>query len=277
MRLALILSLMVLSSTVFADGRADSVFNRPTGTAQGLEFKQNLDAQLPLDTQFVDETGKDVHLADYFGRRPVILALAYYKCPSICTVVFRETFQTLERIKSMGAEEYELVFISISPTETPDLAAKKKFNFERTYTNLPIKTNAHFLTGDEKSIRKVADTVGFQYRYDEGSKQYVHPSGIMVATPEGKLSRYLYGIRYDARDLRLSLVEASQNKIGSFADQLLLFCYEYDPHQGKYGFAIMGAVRLFGGLTATALGGWIFTMLRRERRRKKEDDEEGNA
>jgi protein SCO1 len=273
MRIRFLLFLAALLPTaVFADGAVDSVFNRTYGAAKDLTFDQKLNTQLPLEATFNDENGREVKLAEYFGKTPVILAMAYYKCPNICTVVFRETFQTLQRLNFDGAQPYQLVFVSISPSETPVLAKKKKNNFQRSYENLPIETNAHFLTGDESNIRKVADAMGFQYRWEEALKQYVHPSGIVVATPEGKLSRYLYGIRYDQRDLRLALVEASENKIGNFTDQLLLFCYQYDPHQGKYGFAIMGAVRALGGLTVAGLGGFIFTMLRRDRRRKKGSD-----
>jgi protein SCO1 len=279
MKRSLLLAFLMLwtSQSAFADGAVESVFNRSYGMAQGLSFDQKLNEQLPLEAEFTDEQGRDVRLADYFGKHPVILAMAYYECPSICTVVFRETFQTLQKLKFSESEKYEVVFVSISPKETPQLAAKKKFNYSRTYSNLPIAERAHFLTGSQASIDKVTQAVGFGYRYDPVTKQYVHPAGIMVATPEGKLSRYLYGIRYAATDLRLALVEASQNKIGTLADHLLLFCYQYDPSQGKYGFAVMGALRALGGVTATALGGFIFAMLRRERRRKKEDTKEGNA
>ncbi len=269
-------SFLLLASFAFAD-EGGSAYNVQSNIVAGLAFDQKLDAQLPMDATFKDHEGREIQLGSIFGQGPVVLAMAYARCPSMCTVVYRETFQALERVRFKVPNAYKVVFISIDPEETVAAAAKKRRTYLRTYNRPDLEEGTFFLTGNEKQIRRVADSIGFSYRYDENSGQYVHPSGIVVATPKGKISRYLYGIHYNPQDLRLAMVEASENKIGTLADHLLLFCYKYDPSQGKYGFVIMSVVRGLSGLTVTALGGFIWAMLRRERRERKRTEEEDSV
>jgi protein SCO1/2 len=268
--------LLIGSLAAFADedGRA---YNVQSNIVAGLAFDQKLNAQIPLDATFKDTEGKQIQLSSIFGQGPVILAMAYARCPNMCTVVYRETFQALERVRFKVPNAYRVVFISIDPEETIAAAAKKRRTYLKTYNRPDLNDGTFFLTGTEKEIRRVADSIGFSYRYDERSGQYVHPSGIIVATPKGKISRYLYGIHYNPQDLRLAMVEASENKIGTLADHLLLFCYKYDPSQGKYGFVIMSVVQGLSGLTVAALGGFIWAMLRRERRERKRTEEEDSV
>jgi protein SCO1/2 len=208
---------------------------------------QKLNAQVPLDLQFRDETGRELPLSSYFGTRPVILALVYYQCPMLCTQILNGLVISLRGMSLESGRDFEVVSVSIDPTETPELAARKKAEYVRRYAKSPL--GWHFLTGAEPQIKELAHAAGFRYAYDPKTKQFAHASAIMVLTPTGKLSRYFYGIEYPPRDLRLGLVEASANKIGTPVDQLLLYCYHYDPGTGKYSAIVMNIVRLAGALT----------------------------
>jgi protein SCO1 len=210
---------------------------------------QRLNEQLPLDAQFRDETGREVQLKEYFGSRPVILVLAYYDCPMLCTQVLNGVVSALRVVQFDAGKEFDVVVVSFDPRETPQLAAGKKDVYMQIYKREGAAKGWHFLTGQPESIKRVTEAVGFRYYWDEETKQFAHASGIMISTPQGKLSHYFYGIEYAPKDVRLSLVEASQNKIGSPVDQLLLYCYHYDPATGKYGMAIMSVVRLAGAVT----------------------------
>jgi protein SCO1/2 len=233
-----------------------------------VRIDQRLNEQLPLDAEFRDETGKSVKLQDYFGRRPVILSFAYYTCPMLCPMTLEGMVKAMRTLSFQPGEDYIAVNVSINPKETPEIAAAKKEDLLREF-NLPgAKENWHFLTGDELSIRKVADAAGFRYVWDPSTQQFIHASGIMVVTPQGKMSRYFYGIEYAPRDLRLGLIEATAGKIGSPVDQVLLYCFHYDPATGKYGLVVMNVIRIFGALTVLLLGGAIFIYLWRERRRR---------
>ncbi|HJP93453.1 MAG TPA: SCO family protein [Pyrinomonadaceae bacterium] len=233
--------------------------NSSTGLPTALRdvrIEQKLDQQLPLDLTFRDETGQQVKLGQYFGQKPVVLALVYYSCPMLCTQILNGMVTSFRVLPFQIGKEFEVVTVSFDPRETNTLAAKKK----QVYVDyLPEKMRAeardgwHFLTGDEANIAQLAAAVGFHYRYDEATKQFAHASGIMLTTPQGKLSRYFYGIEYPARDLRLGLIESSENKIGSPVDQLLLYCYHYDPATGKYGAAIMKVMRVAGVVTVLGL------------------------
>jgi len=225
-----------------------------------VRIEQKLDQQLPLDLVFRDEKGQSVKLGQYFGQKPVVLALVYYDCPMLCTQVLNGMVTSFRVLPFQIGKEFEVVTVSFDPRETSALAASKK----QVYVNyLPERMHSganegwHFLTGDQQSIAQLTDAVGFRYHYDEATKQFAHASAIMVATPRGKLSRYYYGIDYSARDLRLGLIESAENKIGSPVDQLLLYCYHYDPASGKYGAAVMKIVRVAGVFTVLS----IITML----------------
>lgn len=244
-------------------GARPAAGNPSTGLPKALSdvrIEQKLDQQLPLDLVFRDEKGQSVKLGQYFGRKPVVLAFVYYDCPMLCTQVLNGMVTSFRVLPFQIGKEYEVVTVSFDPRETSALAASKK----QVYVNyLPERMHSgategwHFLTGDQQSIAQLTDAVGFRYHYDEATKQFAHASAIMVATPRGKLSRYYYGIDYSARDLRLGLIESSENKIGSPVDQLLLYCYHYDPASGKYGAAVMKIVRIAGVFTVLS----IITML----------------
>jgi protein SCO1/2 len=230
----------------------------------GLE--QRLDEQVPLDTPFVDENGRDVTLAQYFGNRPVVLALVYYECPMLCTQVLNGLVGSLDALTFNAGREFDVVAISFDAGETPAMAAAKRAAYLKRYGRPGAEAGVHFLTGREEDIRRVTGAVGFRFKYDPAIDQFAHPAVITVLTPEGRVSRYLFGIEFAPVDLRLALVEAADHRIGSAIDQMLLFCYHYDPASGKYGFAITNIVRLGGLLTVVGLGTFIVMSLRRERR-----------
>jgi protein SCO1 len=240
--------------------------DRTPPALRGVGIDQKLNGQVPLDLTFRDETGQTVRLGDYFGRRPVILSLVYYECPMMCTLVLNGLVHTMRDIPFTAGDQFDVVTVSFNPNDTTALAAAKKRTYIKSYGRAGAAKGWHFLTGDEASIQALTGAAGFRYAYDPESHQYAHATAIMVLTPEGRLSRYFFGIEYPARDLRLSLVEASGNKIGSPVDQLLLFCYHYDPVAGKYGFAILSAMRAAGVATALGLGLLLFILFRRERR-----------
>ena len=252
-------------------GARPSSGNPSTGLPVALRdvrIEQKLDQQLPLDLSFRDENGEQVTLGKYFGKKPVVLSLVYYDCPMLCTQVLNAMVTSFRVLPFEVGKEFDVVTISFDPRETAQLAAEKK----KVYVDyLPDRMRAgadngwHFLTGDPASIERITDAVGFRYHYDESTKQFAHASGIMVATPEGKLSRYFYGIDYAARDLRLGLIESSQSKIGSPVDQLLLYCYHYDPATGKYGAAVMRVMRIAGVTTLLAIVAMFFLLRPRNR------------
>lgn len=240
--------------------------NPSTGLPTALrdvKIEQKLDHQLPLDLVFRDEAGEQVTLGKYFGRKPVVLALVYYECPMLCTQVLNGMVTSFRVLPFQVGEEFDVVTVSFDPRETNVLAAAKK----KVYVNyLPenLRSNAmngwHFLTGDAANIEKLTQAVGFHYRYDEATKQFAHSSAIMLTTSQGKLSRYFYGVEYAPRDLRLGLIESSANKIGSPVDQLLLYCYHYDPATGKYGAPIMRVMRIAGVITLLGILAMLFLL-----------------
>jgi protein SCO1/2 len=231
-----------------------------------VAFDQNLGVQVPLDLPFIDETGRAVHLRQYFTGRPVVLALVYYECPMLCTQALNGLTKSLKVLALEPGRDYAIVTVSFNPNETPTQAAGKKDQYVARL-NKPGTADAwHFLTGNDASIRLLTDTVGFHYVYDAPTKQYAHPTGIIVLTPEGKTSKYIYGIDYGPRDIRLALVEASDHKVGTPVDRLLLYCYHYDPTSGKYGLVLLNVIRLGGLVTLVSLGAFILLMRSRERR-----------
>ena len=233
---------------------------------QRIGIDQKLGDQLPLDLRFVDSEGNTVHLRDYFGEKPIILSLVYFDCPMLCTQVINSLLRAMNVLSFGAGTEFDVLTISIDPGETPELAKAKKIEYLKNYRGREGSTGWHFLTGDQQQIEQLAAAVGFRYEYDEPTDQYIHASGIMVLTPDGKLARYFYGIDYPPRDLRWGLVEAADGAIGNPVDQLLLLCYSYDPMTGKYGLYIRNSLRIGGLATVLALGSFIFVMLRRERR-----------
>ncbi len=255
---------IVMSSSV--DASAQSQKQVPLLHDIGID--QHLNEQLPLDLMFRDEAGRTVKLRDYFGKRPVILTFAYYECPMLCTLVLNGLVKAMRAIPLVLGKDFEVVNISINPKEKPPLAAAKKNTYVKEYGRLDAAQGWHFLTGEEEQIRQATAAAGYRYRYDPEYGQYAHASGIIVLTPEGKFSRYFYGLEYSARDLRLGLVEAASNKIGSPVDQVLLFCFHYDPITGKYGLIVARITQALGTGTVIILGGFMILMLRRERRAK---------
>lgn len=233
---------------------------------QRIGIDQKLGDQLPLDLPFVDSDGNPVHLRDYFADKPIILSLVYFDCPMLCTQVINSLLRAMNVLSFGAGTEFDVLTISIDPGETPELANAKKIEYLKNYRGREGSTGWHFLTGDQQQIDQLAAAVGFRYEYDEPTDQYIHASGIMVLTPEGKLARYFYGIDYPPRDLRWGLVEAADGAIGNPVDQLLLLCYSYDPMTGKYGLYIRNSLRIGGLATILALGSFIVVMLRRERR-----------
>lgn len=226
-----------------------------------------LDSQVPLDAPFVDEAGRDVRLGDYFGHgRPVALVLAYYECPSLCGQIINATVGSMMPLTFDAGRDFDVLVVSFDPGETPAMAASRRDDFLRRYGRAGTESGVHFLTGRQASIDALTASVGFKYAYDEAIDQYAHPSVLTVLTPEGRVSRYLFGIEFASRDLQFALIDASDGGIGSVVDQAVLFCYLYDPTTGTYGFAIMTAVRAAGLLTVAALGAFILISLRRERR-----------
>ena len=232
-----------------------------------IGIDQHLDAKLPLDVEFSDESGAAVTLDRYFKERPVVLALVYYGCPMLCTQVLNGLASSLKGLSLAANESYEVVVVSFDPGETPAMATDRKKHFVSRYMlHADDGSRVHFLTGRESSIKALTTAVGFRYAWDQQTAQFAHPAAITVATKDGRISRYLYGVEFAPRDLKLALVEASEGKIGSIVDQAMLFCYHYDPETGRYGLVIMNFVRAAGALTVLLIGSLIFVSLRRERR-----------
>jgi protein SCO1/2 len=236
------------------------------GILSKVSFEQRLNERLPLDLPFTDEDGRAVRLRDYFGERPVILAFVYYECPMLCTQVLNGLTRSLTVLTETVGREFDVVAVSFDPRETAVLASGKKKAHLDHYKRPESAHGWHFLTGPETSIKALTDAAGFHFAWDEKTQQFAHPSGIVVATPDGRLARYFFGIEYAPRDVKFALIESSVGKIGSVVDQLLLYCYHYDPSTGSYGFVAMNAVRLGAVVTLVALSGFVLVSLRRERR-----------
>jgi protein SCO1/2 len=230
----------------------------------GVGFDQRLNQQIPLDLTFMDETGQPVQLREYFGTKPVILVLAYYECPRLCTLVLNGLVQGMLEIPFTPGKEFNVVTVSFDPREDWHLAASKKESYLTRLGKPGAEMGWHFLTGQEDQIKKLTDAVGFHYKFDPVQNQFIHASGIMILTPEGKISRYFYDVNYPGRDLRLGLVEASKHKIGSPVDQVLLYCFHYDATVGKYTASVMNFIRMGGVLSMVAVVGFV-VLLRRQR------------
>jgi len=236
---------------------------------KGVGIDQRLDQQIPLSLTFRDEAGRDVPLSSFFQGKPVLLALVYYRCPMLCTQILNGVESSLKAVSFTPGRDFEVLAVSFDPKDTPDLAASKKQLYLRRYGRPGTANGWHFLTGDATNIHLLTEAVGYHVKYDPSTDQWAHASGIMIATPEGRLSRYFYGVEYAPRDLRLGLVEASENKIGSPADQILLFCYHYDPATGKYGALAIGLVRVAGAAFVLICGGFLLLVFLRESRARQ--------
>lgn len=229
---------------------------------RGVWLEQRLGQPVPFELEFRNEEGQPVRLGDYLGRKPVILSLVYYQCPMLCSQVLNGLTSSLAVLPFDVGNQFDVLTVSFDPRDTPALAKTKKESYVRRYRRAGASEGWHFLTGDQASIGALTRAVGFHYTFDSGSGQFAHPSGIMVLTPEGKIARYFYGIEYAPKDLRLGLVEASKNKIGSPADQILLFCYHYDPSTGKYSIVVLRMLKLTAAVTLLVLAG-LFLVLQR--------------
>jgi protein SCO1 len=236
----------------------------PSRLLQKVGINQKLDAQIPLNLPFTDESGQEVTLQEYFQKKPVILALVYYQCPSLCNMVLNGVLRSIKQLDMTAGNQYEVLAVSFDPRETPEMATAKKQNYLKDYKRPGAESGWHFLTGPETSSKALADSVGFRYVYDAMTNQYAHSSAIIVVTPAGRVARYFYGIEYPARDVRLALVEASSERIGTPTDQVLLYCFHYDPTTGKYALVVMNVLRLAGLITVAVLATFMIIMFRRD-------------
>ena len=230
-------------------------------------FDQRLDQQVPLGLLFRDEQGREVSLAELGGGRPILLALAYYECPMLCTLVLNGLASSLKAVALDPGTDFEVVIVSFDPSEGPQLASAKRSVYLDRYGRPGTEAGWHFLTGSEEQIRALTSAVGFRYQYDQSTQQFAHPSGIVLLTPAGRISRYLFGTDFVPRDVRLGLIESAAGKIGTAADAVLLFCYHYDPSTGRYTAAVWNLLRAGGAFTVLLLGAVLTTAYRRERRR----------
>ena len=272
------LATMMLAASTLASAQPPSAFqDRTTQPASQMSpadlanigIDQRLDQQLPLNLQFKDESGNTVKLGDYFhAGRPVILNLVYYTCPMLCGEELAGEASALGVLRFSPGNEYEVVSVSFNPDETPnDAAEKKQVYIARMNEHLEHKTDGagwHFLTGQQAEIKQLADAVGFRYRRDPRTGQFIHAAAIMIVTPTGKIAQYYYGVEFSPKDIRLGLIEASQDKIGTLVDQVLLYCYHYDPKTGRYGAVVTNIMRAAGAATLLILGGFLIVMYRRE-------------
>jgi protein SCO1/2 len=265
-----IVLLLAVTAPITAQMKGDIVkWNIPPSsdrlpTLKNVGVDQRLDGQVPLDLQFHDETGKSVRLGDYFGKRPVILNLAYFGCTMLCGEVQSGIIGSLRALQFNPSTDFDIVTVSFDPRETPEQAAAKKASLLLRYHRPGAEEGWHFLTGDQHNIEALTKSVGFDYQYDATLNQWAHAAAIIVLTPKGKISKYFYGVEFAPKDLRFGLIEASENKIGTVVDQILLYCYHYNPATGKYGAVIMNVLRLAGVATVLILGGLVLILFRRD-------------
>jgi protein SCO1/2 len=258
---------LLMSASAFGQGMTQGIMSPPANVRppglKNVGIEQHLDEQIPADLAFRDETGAAVRLGDYFGRKPMILNLVYYQCPMLCGEVLAGLESALRVLKFDVGKEFEVLTVSFDPHETPEMATKKKAEFLKRYGRAGAAEGWHFLTGPQESVDALTRAAGFQYQYDPRTGQFAHATAIMVLTPEGKIAQYYYGVEFAPKDLRLGLIQASQNKIGTLADQVLLYCYHYDPATGKYGAVVARVLQLSAGATMLVLGTLLVVLLRR--------------
>ena len=265
--LKLAATVALATACAFGQGMTNGILSPPANVRppglKNVGIQQNLNQPLPLDLMFTDDLGRNVRLGDYFGKKPVILSLVYFNCPMLCGEVLSGLEHSLRMMKFDVGSEFDVVTVSFDPKDTPEMAAKKKAEFLKRYKRAGAEQGWHFLVGKQEAIDVLTKAVGFQYQYDPKSQQFAHATAIMIATPDGKIAQYYYGVEYPPKDLRLGLVEAGKGKIGNVVDELLLYCYHYDPTQGKYSATILRVLRLAGIATMLSLGTLIFVMIRR--------------
>jgi protein SCO1 len=279
-KLALGAALLALAPSAFAQGQSQQAppgsrprFDTGINAARDVSISQNLDAALPLETVFRNETGKMVPLKEYFGAKPVWLVMPFFKCTGTCPMMVEGMISAMHE-PGLGYQigrDFEVVVISINPKETPEIATAKKQEYLSQLGLAGAEKSFHFLTGEEKDIRAVADALGYKYVYDAKTGQYAHASATFMATPKGRVSRYHFGVSYKAKDVRLSLTEAGQGRIGSVAEKILLFCYHYDPQRNTYGLAVFRLLQVLGTATAIALGSFMVISFRRESREQRRE------
>lgn len=275
---------VLVTASLGSMAAAQAMNGGPRGTTQpppsilkNVGIEQKLDAQLPLDLKFRDESGREVKLGDYFGKRPVVLSMVYYECPMLCGEVLNGEASVFSALKFDIGKEYDVVTVSFDPTEGPDLARGKKRTYVERYARPGGEEGWHFLTGPKESIEALTNAVGFKYAWDEQTKQFAHAAAIMVVKPDGRIAQYFYGVEYSPKDLRFGIVQASHGKVGNVVDQVLLYCYHYDPRTGKYGAVVSRVLQVAGGLTVLILGGFLVMMFRLEPRKDRSGRQGGNT
>jgi protein SCO1/2 len=264
-----VLAIVLLAATAWGQAMTKGIMSPPSNVRppylQNVGIEQHLNGQVPADLAFVDETGRAVKLGDYFGSKPLILNLVYYNCTMLCGEALAGLTGAMKMVKFDVGNEFDVVTVSFNPQETPEIAAAKKRDYLKRYGRAGAASGWHFLTGPAESINALTKAVGFQYQYDPKINQYAHATAILVLTPQGRISRYFYGVDYPPKDLRMGLVEASQGKIGNAVDQVLLYCYHYDPATGKYGAIVNNILKLGAGLTILILAILLFILFRLEK------------
>jgi len=246
------------------------------GDIEGVGFDPHPGVQVPPDLAFHDELGQSVRLGDYLGQRPVVLTLNYFTCPNLCPLTVQDLASALGDVPFSVGDQYSVLTVSIDPTDTPALAQEKKRAYLRPYGHPGIETGWHFLTGDQDTIVRLTDAVGFRYAFDPDQHEYAHPAGLVVLTPDGTIARYLYGLDFEPNDLRLALVEASQHQIATALDRVLLLCYHYDPENGRYSSLVLRAVQTGGVATVAGLGLLLGFLWRRDLRSTRHSGEPGS-
>jgi protein SCO1/2 len=262
----MLLSFILFATAAFGQAMTKGIMSPPANVRppylQNVGIEQHLDGQVPADLTFADDTGRTIKLGDYFGTKPLILNLVYYNCTMLCGEALAGLSGSMKLVKFDVGNQFDVITVSFNPQETPEIAAAKKQEYLRRYGRPNAASGWHFLTGPAESINALTKAVGFQYQYDPKSHQYAHATALMVLTPQGHISRYFYGVDYPPKDLRMGLVEASQGKIGNAVDQVLLYCYHYNPETGKYGAVITNILRLAAGFTILLLAGLLFILFR---------------
>jgi len=265
--LAAAASVLLLAASAGGQGMTSGILSPPASVRppglKNVGIRQNLSQPIPPGLVFQDDRGQSVRLGDYFGQKPIILSLVYYRCPMLCGEVLSGLEHSLRMMKFDVGREFDVVTVSFDPAETPEMAARKKAEFLRRYDRPVADRGWHFLVGRQDAIDRLTQAAGFQYEYDPKTRQFAHATAIMLLTPEGRIAQYYYGVEYPPKDLRLGLVEAGKGRIGSVVDQLLLYCYHYDPEKGKYSATVLAVLRLAAVATMLCLGTFIVLMIRR--------------